>query len=330
MSIRLWLRADGSASTGLGHVMRLLAVVERARDAGLEPQLVVGGEPTALKAVERRGFAPSVVEEDQRMWLNEIGLGDAVIFDGYHFTAELLLEVGRRARRVGAVDDFEGGDFPVDVLVNQNPVVKAGYRLNPGGVALVGPRYALVRREFLRHRRYRGGDAPRTLLVTMGGSDVAGLTRTTIEQARWRDGFDRLLVVVGPAATMDESDLPADVEIVRAPADVAATFARADAAISAAGSTTWELLAMGLPTALVQVADNQRHIGPGVEREGAGIFLGGVGDFRDAFPEAIGRLADPTERRRLSTRALELVDGLGANRFLDTLQLETVRPRRSP
>ena len=44
------------------------------------------------------------------------------------------------------------------------------------------------------------------------------------------------------------------------PADVPAVFDRADAAISAAGSTTWELLCLGIPTAIIPVAENQRLI----------------------------------------------------------------------
>lgn len=318
MTTRLWLRADGSASIGLGHVMRSLAIAEHARDVHLSPRFVLGGAPSTCELVEDRGFAATYVKDDSS-WVEGVGTEDVVVFDGYHFDADLMRRAARRAARVGAVDDSEGGDFPVDVLLNQNPVPDLHYTLNKGGVALVGPEYALVREEFLAHRRDRGNDLPRTLLVTMGGSDVQGLTRTVIDRANERAAFDRVLVVVGPAADVPVKRLRQAVDVVRAPSDVAGTFATADAAISAAGSTTWELLAIGMPTALVQVADNQRFIGPGVARHGAAIFLGGATDLPDVLAEATVRLAEPEERRRLSTKALALVDGHGAARFLRQL-----------
>lgn len=330
MTVRLWLRADASASMGFGHVMRLLAVAERAGNVGIEPRFVVGGGPVARNLIATRGFRAIGVDFGSRSWLGDVSSDDFVVFDGYHFGLDLLWEAGDRAARVGAVEDFGGGEFPVDVLLNQNPVTAPHYELNKGGVALVGPRYALVRQEFLAHRRHRGGDPPRTLLVTMGGSDVAGLTTAAIARAPGRAAFDRMLVVVGPAADVDSAQTGPDVEVVRAPADVARTFASADAAISAAGSTTWELLTMGLPTALVEVAPNQQHIGPGVARAKAGIFLGGPDDFDGAFVDATQRLAEPAERRQLSDRALSLVDGRGAQRFLDALQGRPVRADPPP
>lgn len=317
--MRLWLRADGSTAMGLGHVMRLVALAERACDLGVEPCFVVGGAATARDILIGRGFAAVPVGEEPGGWLADVGRDDLVIFDGYHFGVELFRSAGRRAFRVAVVDDFDGGHFPVDVLLNQNPVPSPHYSVNADGVVLVGPRYALVRQEFLPHRRDRSTDTPNTLLVTMGGSDVAGLARVAAQHDGWRAYFERMLVVVGPAGDLPSCALPAGVQIVRAPADVAETFAAADAAISAAGSTTWELLAMGLPTALVQVADNQRHIGPGLVREGAALFLGGREDFAYALGEAARDLAEPRKRRRLSTNALTLVDGRGADRLLEQL-----------
>lgn len=330
MTVRLWLRADGSAAMGLGHVMRLLALAERARDQDINPCFVVGGSQVARDIVVGRGFAAVAAVDGSRSWLDEIGRDDLVIFDGYQFELDLLRAAGRRASRVAAVDDFEDGDFPVDVLLNQNPVPAPKYTVNPDGVVLIGPRYALVRQEFLEYRRDRSSDPAGTLLITMGGSDVAGLARVALQHPTWPAYFERMLVVVGPAADLPAEDLPSKAEVVRSPADVAGTFAAGDAAISAAGSTTWELLAMGLPTALVQVVDNQRHIGPGVAREEAALFLGDHESFASAFGGAVRRLAEPTERKRLSTNALALVDGHGADRLLQALLERTLIRRRWP
>ena len=55
--------------------------------------------------------------------------------------------------------------------------------------------------------------------------------------------------------------------VVNAP-NMAELMAWADVAISAAGSTAWELACMGLPAALIVVAENQTGIAAALVREG--------------------------------------------------------------
>src|SRR5208282_5813137 len=55
------------------------------------------------------------------------------------------------------------------------------------------------------------------------------------------------------------------------PADL---MAAADVAISAAGSTCWELCLLGLPALLIDVADNQTALAAELERRGCAIHIG--------------------------------------------------------
>jgi spore coat polysaccharide biosynthesis predicted glycosyltransferase SpsG len=122
-----------------------------------------------------------------------------------------------------------------------------------------------------------------------------------------------VLLVVGPAA----SEPPARpwLEVVRDPADVPAVFDRADAAISAAGSTTWELLCLGIPTAIIPVAENQRLIVKTVTAREAALVIDGP----DGIDDAIAQLTSARTRARLNGFGLETVDGLGAWRVLEAL-----------
>lgn len=324
--MRLWIRADGSAETGLGHVMRTVAIAERARHRDIDVRFLVGGSEAVLSLLADRGFGADYAGRDAEAITRMVRAGDAVVFDGYRFSAEVMGATKDRGCRIGAIDDLGEGQFPVDVLLNQNPLQHTSYATLPETVTLLGPRFALVRAEFIRHRRLRASPRPRTLVVTMGGSDVAGLTTETLGLAPSRPAFDHIILVIGPSAGPPPGPIPADVEIVRAPRDVASVFARGDAAVSAAGSTTWELLSMGMPTALVQVASNQRAIGPGVESAGAGVFMGEARSYAERFRDTLTVLADPDRRAGVSRRALELVDGHGADRFLRALLGEAKPP----
>jgi spore coat polysaccharide biosynthesis predicted glycosyltransferase SpsG len=314
--MRVWLRPQFSPETGLGHLMRTLAVAEFAAERGLDVTCVTNaaiGELSRLPA--RFGFATS----DSRDWLEQVAPGDAVLFDGYGFSPEDHRRAAERGARVAAIDDFGAGRFEVDLLVNPNPVTDPRYETRPGSSVLIGPRFAMVRAGFRAKRRLRTGATSR-LVVVLGGSDATGLTPIILDLLRDHRRFQRVALLRGPAASpvQIEPDDAGWLDLINDPDDVPAVFDGADAAIAAAGTTTWELLTMGVPTALVQVAENQRHV-IAIAEQGCALSLGGPADLPDRLPSVLTRLADPEEQRRLSRAALRAIDGLGAARVLTAL-----------
>jgi spore coat polysaccharide biosynthesis predicted glycosyltransferase SpsG len=299
--------------------MRAIAVAEVAAERAIDVTFVPQGATGELARLPTRyGFAIRG-DGEPGPWTDAVVPGDAVLFDGYSFTGADHRAVAARGARVGAVDDFDSGRFDVDVLVNPNAVAASDYQTPAGAVELVGPRYAMVRSGFRSRRRLRTGTASR-LVVVLGGSDATGLTPAVLDLLRRERPFETVLLVRGPAAPPVVSN-PGDdawLEVVHDPSDVAATFDRADAALVAAGTTTWELLTMGVPIALVQVADNQRHV-MAVADLGCALSVGTAAELPDRLPLVLARLADPDEQRRLSAAAFATVDGLGAARVLDAL-----------
>jgi UDP-2,4-diacetamido-2,4,6-trideoxy-beta-L-altropyranose hydrolase len=86
-----------------------------------------------------------------------------------------------------------------------------------------------------------------------------------------------------------------------------------DLAITAAGSTCWELAFMGLPSIFVILAENQVEIALQLAAEGFGICLGnGVGLKNYKLAEAISALArDKSFLKIVSKVGRGLVDGDG-------------------
>lgn len=312
---RLWLRADGSEGLGFGHIMRCLALAEGAPKQGLYPQFVVSSHPIAERMPERFGFdVIQLSHRDNHAWLDSVAPDDLVVFDDYHFESADFEQVAQVGGITIAIDDM-GHYRPADIIVNPNRLAREQDAGPREPCLLLGPRYALIRSEFLGYRRLRG-TAARTLLLTLGGTDARDLTGKVAALLSVRRAFKRLLIVMGPGAPKHHlADDPA-VEIVRDPQPVSAVFARADAAISAAGTTTWELLALGLPTAVVSVATNQYPVMQAAAEAGASIPLGTPAHLDTTLPAALAQLARVDVRRELSRRALMLVDGHGAERVL--------------
>jgi len=155
----------------------------------------------------------------------------------------------------------------------------------------------------------------------MGGSDAAGISQTIYKALKNFAGSVRFTVVVGPAA--DELAIPqsASWTVLRDPRNLGDIFDTADAAIATASSTALELLCMGIPTAVVQVADNQRHVGAALQKDGTALFIGLASDVDAHILPTVTALTKPSTKRSLSSKSLSLVDGLGADRLLDSLTI---------
>jgi spore coat polysaccharide biosynthesis predicted glycosyltransferase SpsG len=318
--VRLFVRADGSRDVGFGHVMRSLAVAEIARERGTEVQYVMAGDDVALELVARRRFSMvRIAAPHNRAWLAALREGDRVLVDGYPFLTDGVTTAARAAgATVAVIDDHDGGTVEADVVVNPSAVAPNRY-LNAARVCS-GPSYALIRAEFVPHR----DDGPKTetgtLLLTFGGSDagdIAGNVLDALDANGTYRAFNRTRLLAGPGAA---DPGPREwLEVIRDPPDVAATLADADVAISAAGSTTWELLYLGVPCVLIEVAENQRLLASTAAATHGAIALGEVPDAIARLGKAVQTLARPKVRAEMSNAARNAVDGLGASRVVDAL-----------
>jgi N-acetylglutamate synthase-like GNAT family acetyltransferase len=111
------------------------------------------------------------------------------------------------------------------------------------------------------------------------------------------------------------------IRLVRDPPDMAELMEWADVAVSAAGSTCWEMAFLGLPALLLVTAENQEPVAAGVGAAGAAIDLGW---HHTVSPVGLARALsalcrDPVLRAAQSRAGQRLVDGRGADRVVDAM-----------
>jgi len=339
MSVRVLIRADGSSAIGSGHVMRCAALAEELRERGAEVEFAcrdLAGAP--LAAVEReRGFRVRRLPAAARDWQDdfESAIGqrastDWVVVDHYGLGADWESAAKRLGARVLAIDDAACRRHECDVLVDQNfheSACRYAAWLPAGCRTLLGPRFALLRKEFRQARpKVRDGQLRRAWIF-YGSTDETGETLKALEAIRTA-GVPRLAVdvLVGGnnprAADIGRlaATLPA-VTIHAAGTPMAALMGKADVAFGAGGVSMWERCAVGLPTIVTAIAENQ--VGPSEATGTAGLSLY-PGTSRQAgvaqLAEALRSLAASPERlRQLSAAVRELVDGQGARRVADVM-----------
>jgi len=336
------IRADASASMGVGHVMRCLAVAEALRDDG-HAAIFALAESTAavVDRLTADGFRSIALPEPAggpadlyalRVLIDGEG-AEAVMIDGYHFDESYRAGLKASGRRVLAWDDLASlPRLHADVVVNPAPqaVLLPYTRIAPDATLLLGPAYAALRREVCtaaRNPRLPLSER-RDILLTFGGSDPLGLTGPCIEHLApvLPDGV-RLIAVVGGsnprAAAVAETArrFGPCVEVHVDTPHMGTLMAGSGLSISAGGGTTAELAALAVPTLLVVVADNQAPAAAEAAASGwCAVVDARAGDCAAAIATQALELWTDTERRRaMSELAAGRVDGNGAVRIARTL-----------
>lgn len=326
--MRLLLRGDANPRLGVGHTVRLLALAEEGRLRGWS--VTLAGD-LAVEWV-RRAFADLDVEvrpgfADGPGLVRAAGGADAVVIDAYALAGDLHGAARQAGVVLANVEDSGFGRRGAHVLVDTQLGAQLPAELAAAAsVVLLGPAYALLRcsvraaRAARRHRSPTPG-APVSVLVTMGGTDPGDLTRSVVS-ALVGTGC-RLDVTVlggapydGPVGAVALRQLPPG-------QDLPGLLAGSDAVVCAAGVTTFEAGCVGVPMALVRAVDNQAAGYRELVGAGLALGLGDGGQVGNESAEVSADLAawldDPARRSIMSTRAAELVDGLGARRVLDAV-----------
>lgn len=230
-------------------------------------------------------------------------------------------------------DDFgTKSTFCADLVLNQNahadPADYAGRA--PGSTLLLGTEHAVLRREFSGWKDFARPTPPtaQRLLVSFGGGDPDGVTLRVLE-ALWDAGTPLDVIALVGAQNPRLADLQARVdaagpgwELLHFTPDIPSLFARVDLAVSAGGSTTWELCRLGVPTVLVTIAQNQEALSAAVHDRGAAVLLGRQQDVSGPkVAETLMALSrDANRRADLAAAGQALVDGNGGARVVAALR----------
>ena len=121
--------------------------------------------------------------------------------------------------------------------------------------------------------------------------------------------------------------VPTDaIEVARGDrSDIADVMSRVSIAVSAAGSTAWELCAVGVPMVLIVVSPNQTGIADALDRAGAAVQAG----VEDVGRIVAALLSDEPRLSTLSRRARTITDGRGARRVVVALRMSELSVRRA-
>lgn len=345
------LRADGNARIGTGHVMRSLALAQAWQDQGGRAVFLMDLKAPALGSrLQSEGMevvslsSPPGTAGDAHEateLARRLGAGWVVV-DGCHFGASYQRQVREAGLKLLFIDDIGSTEENyANLILNQNLHAQADLypRLEAGASLLLGPRYALLRREFepWRDQKRQIVPAARKVLVTLGGGDPDNVTLKVMQALGQVElmGLE-VLVVVGASNPHQQElrsasrQLPYSLRLEQNVTNMPELMAWADLAITAGGSTCWELAFMGLPGLIIILADNQAPVGHWIDKLGIGVNLGWHASLSPVqiSQATIRLLASPGIREEMTANGQALVNGEGAARVLMLVNGQRLRLRR--
>ena len=331
---RIWIRADANEQIASGHLARTLSIACELRTMGAEVRFVLADDKSrewflalTKKAAEEKSWRVCVLGIPYGTPERELPLlatlakeerPDWILVDSYAVSSDWFSKLRKAlgddektcSPYLAFIDDERAFDPDVDLVINYDPDFENLERFyHAASVRLLGPQYAPLREQFA-DRKPLIRPAVRKILISTGGTDPFGMA-------------GKLFGILGGL-------LPALNFAFLAPGHprvekVADLLADCDLAVSAAGTTLYELCACGTPALSYSFADNQLGNVVQFQRDQVIDYVGDVRyvDVPDELLKLLDRYDPDAElRRQRSEKMRRVVDGKGAARIARILMEE--------
>lgn len=345
---KIAIRTDGSPDIGMGHIMRCISLgkefkrwgctvfffskysdgINKIRSEGFELIKIKNGKLNSLENEPEFGA-------DQIIALVEQFGIDVLIIDSYNVSRQYFLQLKPYVKKLVYIDDINKYVYPVDILINGN--ITGEYmkyeKYSDDETMLLGPKYNLIRDEFKSLPSRAINKEVKEVMVTTGGSDAYNMNSKIVNMLISGENKKNFIIniVVGSAFKnkkqleniSKEHDNVVLHENVKRMSDI---MLRSDIAISAGGSTLYELCACGTPTLAFIAADNQEELVNKMEELGYIQSLGWYNEIaEDNFAGSFKAMYNDYNRRLgLSKKMQSLVDAQGTRRIVEEV-LESIK-----
>ena len=326
-------RVDATPEIGLGHLRRCVALAQAIVKQGGRVCFLCVEDPAAREQLAGSGLATQ--------WLaNKINTpGDVdmviarskalgarlVIIDSYSVDEDYFSRLRMSGLKIVYFEDDKTLDIPVDGVINGAVGAEAMEYEAPH--RFLGSRFLVLAPEYADNPDGPPQDDVSSVLVTMGGIDHYNLSETVIDICNDIDRPLRIDIVIGPYYDNSKEIEAAahkscqSVVLHYAPSSLCNLMRNSGMAVSAGGSTLYELAAMRIPTVAIWLWENQRSNVEELGRRDALVPLAyeadGIGVELNAAIRAV--IDDRELRARLLANCRDIVDGHSPDRIAQAI-----------
>ena len=337
----VFVRCDGGAEIGFGHVRRCLALAQGLKDTGFTDITFFTRyqDGVAERIIRDGGFnvrtIPSELSmEEEISLLTEFlqpCLPCLLITDSYSINSDYLKQMRESSVIILTIDDMGENFIHSHFLLNQNiGAENMVHRTDPETIEMLGTKYVLLNREFIQAMDFHRStpEVASRVMVTLGGSDPEDQTAKVVAALDMVSFPMEITVIAGgsyrgyPGLLRRSQVATRNIKILSNVSNIAELMQNSDLAITAGGSTCYEAAAMQLPNIILVTEDNQRNIARGMHEYGCSVSLEWYQQVsEDKIASTVEYLAhDSQQRRYMSQRGRELIDGRGCQRVIGIIE----------
>lgn len=327
------IRADSNEHIGTGHVMRCLSIAESFKAHGYEVVFITadhsGDKLLGENQVICLESSWNDLETETQKLLSLIIAHDPdlLLLDSYYATDRYISRLYEKVP-VAYIDDFNTTSLNLEYLINYNIYANTmDYSAYEGKETklLLGPEFAPLRNEFKDLPTHRI-KAVSDIMISAGGADPERITERIMESicSEYPDiRFHFIVGALNPRMDRIKSIAKENTIIHINERQMSNLMQYCDIAVSAAGTTLYELCAAGIPTITYTLADNQLTAADEFDKRGMMINVGDCRSnsrFINSLQEHLNELIDnDTRRKDLSQKMKRVVDGCGSDRIVGKL-----------
>lgn len=331
---KIYIRVDMNEIIATGHVMRCLSIADAAREMGKETIFIVADEKP-VELLKERGYEPLVLhtnwrdmEEELEILIPFIQKNGVVkmLVDSYQVTPEYLTKL-EEYTEVFYLDDVDAFEYPVsNVICYANYYSNLSYSNYKKDVNFyLGTSYMPIRKVFQKCGPKQIKEKIERIVILSGGSDSFNMLEHIAEL--FVNNIDVQVDIICGAFYPDFAGLKqkfanySNLCFYQNVSNLDEFMETADLAISAGGTTLYELCAKGTPTISYSFTDNQ--LGNVVQFHEDGI-IEYAGDVRtdDVYAniyKLYEKYKSPELRKHYSRKMQKVMDGQGAARIAELL-----------
>ena len=322
----MYFRVDMNNIIATGHVMRCLAMAEGFRDLGEDCTFILADD-YAKEFIESFGHKVIVLntvwnqmdeELEELLKIIKINNIKKMIVDSYYVTHRYLTEL-QKYTSIAYIDDNNAFIYPVDMVIASGIWINhEQYKKQYEGTdtrLLLGTKFVPLRKEFREvNASYRYID----LMITTGGTDTYNVAGRLIEYIK--ESYPEWKVVVISSRLQSEMETD-NIKILSNVRNMSEIMSSSKVAISASGSTLYELCSCKVPTVCFAFADNQLELAAEMDRQGIMEYVGDARTKDNIIEQLVMTakhlLEDDERQMKMQQKMSGLVDGKGVERIVE-------------
>jgi UDP-2,4-diacetamido-2,4,6-trideoxy-beta-L-altropyranose hydrolase len=339
-------RVDANENIASGHMVRCITLAKELVKRGCEVVFYLAQDKETWRLSDN-GFNYEILNSDWRNLNDEInvmaeiiqkGSLDWLVVDSYQVDNEYLSLMNKYCK-IAYIDDMAVEKYDVSAVIHYG-LIDTEYALKydkTDTICITGPEYIPLREEF--SDRLDDSDRGKSILITTGGIDTFNVTLDVLKYLVNDRIFDEysFYAVVGSMNSYEDqirafAKANTRVNVLKNISNISYYMRKCDMAVSAGGTTLYELCACNTPTVCFSFADNQFEFAKRMEKDGLMLC---AGDPR--FDDNIGKRIvscleyvynDVKLKKSCIDKMRELVDGKGAWRIANKL-IEVINTKDS-